>query len=116
MEEVTKCLVCGSTEFVPFIACKDHTVTKEDFQIQSCKSCGFKFTSPRPSENEIIKYYKSEDYISHTNTKTGLIHRLYHWVRSYTLIKKLQLVMHHSVKEGSNFGFWLWRGCFSFGV
>lgn len=112
MEEVNKCLVCGTNEFVPFIVCKDHTVTKEDFQIQSCKSCGFKFTSPRPTESEIIRYYKSEDYISHTNTKTGLIHRLYHWVRSYTLIKKLQLVMHHSVKKGTILDFGCGVGAF----
>src|ERR1700740_3342693 len=93
MEIISKCLICGSNELVPFIQCKDFTVSRETFSIQSCSRCGFKFTSPRPNLEEIGPYYKSEEYVSHSDTKTGLIHKLYHWVRSYTLIKKLQLVI-----------------------
>lgn len=101
MEKVEKCIVCGETEFKPFLACTDFTVSKEKFNIVKCGSCGFCFTSPRPSLVEIGPYYKSEEYISHSDTKKGLISKMYHWVRSYTLIKKLQLVMHHSVKRGT---------------
>ncbi|MDP2386948.1 MAG: class I SAM-dependent methyltransferase [Bacteroidota bacterium] len=112
MEVVEKCIVCGSSKFEPFIQCKDFTVSRETFAIQSCTGCGFKFTSPRPSAEKIGPYYKSEEYISHSNTKTGLIHKLYHWVRSYTLIKKLQLVMHHSVRQGTILDFGCGTGAF----
>ncbi|HEY1038691.1 MAG TPA: class I SAM-dependent methyltransferase [Bacteroidia bacterium] len=112
METVEKCIVCGSSNFEPFIKCKDFTVSHETFEIQKCSSCGFRFTSPRPSSTEIGPYYKSEDYISHSNTKTGLIHKMYHWVRSYTLIKKLQLVMTHSVKQGTILDFGCGTGAF----
>lgn len=112
MEVVEKCIVCGSSKFEPFIQCKDFTVSRETFAVQSCSSCGFKFTSPRPSADKIGPYYKSEEYVSHSNTKTGLIHKLYHWVRSYTLIKKLQLVMHHSVKQGAILDFGCGTGAF----
>lgn len=86
------CPVCKSDQFIPFISCKDYTVSNEEFDIVECASCGFKFTNPRPAEDIIGSYYKSEDYVSHTNTKKGLINRLYHIVRSYTLKKKLRLV------------------------
>lgn len=89
---IDNCPVCNSTEFVPFLACKDYTVSQELFNIVSCKACNFKFTNPRPMDSEIGKYYKSEDYVSHTNTKKGLINKLYHVIRSYTLKKKLGLV------------------------
>jgi len=79
--------------------CKDNTASKESFTIVECADCGFKFTSPRPLESELGKYYKSENYISHSDSKKGIVSKLYHWVRSYTLLKKLQLVFHYSGKK-----------------
>lgn len=67
-------------------------MSQETFNIVSCSACGFKYTNPRPSDDTIGQYYKSEDYVSHTNTKKGLINRLYHMVRSHTLKKKLGLI------------------------
>lgn len=90
--KLDNCPVCGSNKHQPFVSCKDYTVSQETFQIVSCADCDFRFTNPRPSDDTIGKYYKSEDYVSHTNTKKGLINRLYHLVRSYTLKKKLSLI------------------------
>ena len=101
MENIEKCQICGNTKIDFFIECIDFTVSHDKFKIQRCSSCGFKFTSPRPYSSDIGRYYKSESYISHSNTKKGIVNRAYHVVRSYTLIKKLQLLMHYSVKKGS---------------
>ena len=92
MLTLEKCLVCGSNQFEPFLVCKDHTVSKENFNIVSCKACGFKFTNPRPEDSVIGDYYKAEEYISHTNTNKGIVNKLYHVVRSRTLKKKLRLI------------------------
>ncbi len=92
MLTIEKCLVCGSTQFEPFLVCKDYTVSKETFNIVTCKSCGFKFTNPRPENSVIGNYYKAESYVSHTNSKKGIVNRLYHIVRNYTLKQKLKLV------------------------
>lgn len=92
MISLDKCLVCGSNQFEPFLVCKDHTVSQENFNIVSCKSCGFKFTNPRPEDSIIGNYYKAESYVSHTNTKKGIVNRLYHVVRNHTLKKKVALV------------------------
>ena len=112
METINTCLVCGSNEITNFMDCKDYTVSQKTFTIQECIKCKFKFTSPRPSSNEIGSYYKSEDYISHSDTKKGLIHRLYHLIRTYTLIKKLQLIMRFSVKKGKLFDYGCGTGVF----
>jgi 2-polyprenyl-3-methyl-5-hydroxy-6-metoxy-1,4-benzoquinol methylase len=98
MEEVKECPICKSTRQSLFLECEDYTVSHEVFQIKQCGQCGFKFTSPRPAPDELGRYYKSEEYVSHSDTKKGLINKLYHGVRSHTLIKKLQLVLKYSSK------------------
>jgi 2-polyprenyl-3-methyl-5-hydroxy-6-metoxy-1,4-benzoquinol methylase len=92
METIHICPVCKGDNFSPFLACVDHTVSRETFQIVQCNSCGFKLTNPRPEESVLGKYYKSEDYVSHSNTKKGFINSTYQSVRKYTLLKKLQLI------------------------
>ncbi len=92
LQKITSCPVCKGTDFEHFLSCKDYTVSLESFNIVSCKACNFKFTNPRPSDSEIGKYYKSEDYVSHSDTKKGLINRLYHVVRTRTLKQKLNLI------------------------
>lgn len=92
MEILSNCPVCNSLNFKPFLICKDNTVSRETFNIIECVSCGFKFTNPRPEENKLGDYYKSEEYVSHSNTNKGLINTAYQMVRKYTLLKKLQLI------------------------
>ena len=92
METLTDCPVCSGKQFNSFISCKDYTVSHETFQIAQCASCGFKFTNPRPSETEIVKYYQSEDYISHSNTSKGIINSLYKVARKFTISQKVNLI------------------------
>src|SRR5688572_5757475 len=92
IKNYTHCPVCKATGFSHFLTCEDHTVSHEKFNIVSCNSCDFKFTNPIPDESVIGNYYKSDDYISHSDTKQGLISKMYHTVRKRTLKQKLQLV------------------------
>jgi 2-polyprenyl-3-methyl-5-hydroxy-6-metoxy-1,4-benzoquinol methylase len=92
MFNYTNCPLCKGMAFEKFITCEDYTVSHERFNIVSCKNCGFKFTNPIPEISELFDYYKSEDYISHSDTKKGIISKLYHAVRNYTLKKKLGLI------------------------
>ncbi|MES2512649.1 MAG: class I SAM-dependent methyltransferase [Bacteroidota bacterium] len=92
MLTINKCVVCGSNHFEPFLVCKDYTVSQESFNIVSCSSCGFKFTNPRPENSVLGDYYKAESYVSHTNSKKGIVNKLYHIVRNYTLKRKMNLV------------------------
>ena len=61
MEELKYCPVCNHEDFEFFKTCVDYTVSKEKFSIVNCMKCGFKFLNPRPSANELSKYYESVD-------------------------------------------------------
>jgi 2-polyprenyl-3-methyl-5-hydroxy-6-metoxy-1,4-benzoquinol methylase len=92
MQQLLACPICGSVERGAFLTCTDFTVSKETFAIVSCKGCGFKYTNPRPDDSALGEYYKSENYISHSNTSKGIINYLYQHVREITLKRKLRLV------------------------
>ena len=86
------CPVCGSTEINNVISVKDFTVSGQIFNIAECKSCTLRFTQNVPDAASISPYYKSENYISHSNTSEGLINRLYQSVRKRTLKQKRKLI------------------------
>lgn len=88
----TSCPACNSGDISPALKVKDYTVSKEIFDIWECHSCSLRFTQDVPGPASIGKYYQSEAYVSHSDTKKGLINRLYHLVRSYTLQSKRKLV------------------------
>lgn len=92
MEEVKSCPVCDNKIYQNFLSCKDYTASGKLFTIVSCNNCDFKFTNPRPSFEDINKYYEVPSYISHSNTKKGIINFLYHFARIYTLKKKIKLI------------------------
>jgi SAM-dependent methyltransferase len=95
MNQLSNCPCCGGSRFAPYLSCKDYTVSGESFSIVNCSDCNFKFTNPRPSDTVIGNYYKSDDYISHSDTKKGIVAKLYHVVRSYTLKQKENLLLKH---------------------
>ena len=82
------CPLCDSKNIAGFLKAKDHLLTKEEFGIWKCSSCGFIFTQGIPVSEEIGRYYQSQDYISHSDTRKGLMNRIYHVSRSLMLMKK----------------------------
>lgn len=88
----TYCPVCGSADFHNVLQATDHTVSGDSFWIAECASCTLRFTQDVPDAQAIAPYYKSENYISHSNTAKGLTNRLYHIVRKRTLTHKRKLV------------------------
>tara|TARA_R110002049_G_scaffold51245_5_gene145087 strand:- start:4350 stop:5210 length:861 start_codon:yes stop_codon:yes gene_type:complete len=71
---------------------KDHSVSGEVFELIQNSEFGFMETSPLPDSDKLSDYYKSEDYISHTDSKRNLFEKAYHLVRSISLKKKLKLI------------------------
>lgn len=100
VEQLAECPVCGNQSFSTWLTCKDFLVSEKEFTIQSCEKCGFKATNPRPVENEIGRYYQSEEYISHSDTRKGIISQLYHSVRSITVQQKVKLITALSPGKG----------------
>lgn len=92
MTEVKECPICGSRSFSDYLSIVDNSISKERFQIIKCKDCNLRITSPRPNDEDLYKYYESEDYVSHSDTNKGLINYLYQSVKSITLRKKESLI------------------------
>ena len=88
----TNCPVCGSGDIKNVLLAKDYTCSNENFVIAECTACTLRFTQDVPEAASIGQYYKSENYISHTNTSRGLINRLYQSVRKRTLKNKRRLI------------------------
>jgi len=96
------CPLCGSAEIKNVLLAKDHTVSGETFVIAECSSCTLRFTQDVPDANSISPYYKSEDYISHSNTSKGFVNSLYKIIRKKTLIKKRILIKRLTgIKKGN---------------
>ncbi|MDI1353996.1 MAG: class I SAM-dependent methyltransferase [bacterium] len=111
MYNYTNCPVCKSQTFSDFLNCEDYTVSHEKFNIVSCDACGFKFTNPLPDIEKLGSYYKSEEYISHSDTTKGLISKLYHLVRKRTIKAKLEIVSSH-VSRGTLLDYGCGTGAF----
>ena len=86
------CPSCNSPEIKLVLNARDHTVSKKEFAIWQCGNCSLRFTQDVPDAASVGHYYRSEDYISHTNTKKGLVNSLYHLVRKQTLAVKRRLI------------------------
>ncbi len=95
LHQITSCPICHSTGLKNSRRIKDYSISKETFTIQVCIQCGFNITNPRPADADLGKYYHSEDYVSHSSTKKGLINSLYHRVQKVNLRSKYRKVKKH---------------------
>ena len=91
-KQITTCNYCECDDLNSILKVRDLSVTKENFELLECFCCGLIHTNPQPEPQEIGKYYQSEDYISHTDTKNGFINSLYHLARKWTLNRKLNII------------------------
>ena len=107
------CPICNTTsgEFVS--RCIDHSVTRETFDIVRCKSCGYAQTVPLPDKLTIGKYYETDDYISHSETRSGILNKLYllvRWVNvkaKSNIVKRIAYCRDNLLDVGCGTGFFL---------
>lgn len=95
----SECPACKSAEIAKALVAKDDTVSKENFEIWKCAVCGLLFTQDIPNQASIGQYYKASSYVSHSDTKDGLINKLYHRVRKITLKQKVEMVKKYTGKS-----------------
>jgi len=86
-----ECPVCRSKSFNPVFEATDHVVSGDSFGIVECGDCHVRLTRPIPDEKEILPYYDTDDYVSHSETTRGFINRLYTVVRKAMIIRKRKL-------------------------
>ncbi|MEI8076029.1 MAG: class I SAM-dependent methyltransferase [Bacteroidota bacterium] len=93
------CPVCNSDAILKVLDIQDYTVSQEIFEVWHCAQCSFRFTQNIPIASKIGPYYQSANYVSHSDTQEGFIHRAYHLVRNYTLKVKRQLIQNATGKQ-----------------
>lgn len=80
----------------PVLKVKDHSVSGEQFELLHNERYDMLETYPQPAGDQLPRYYLSEDYISHTDSKKSLFEKVYHLVKAYSLKQKLKLIEQHS--------------------
>lgn len=83
-----------------YLTVKDYTVSGETFGLYRDEKMDMLITFPKPNENDLHKYYESEDYISHTDGKGSLVEMLYQLVKKFALKKKVNLINEMHPKKG----------------
>jgi len=74
----------------PYLNCKDHTVSGEEYSVMFNEEYKMLVTSPVPKN--LFNYYKSKNYISHTDSKKTFFDKAYQVVKKITLKHKLRLI------------------------
>ncbi|WP_159022129.1 class I SAM-dependent methyltransferase [Formosa sp. L2A11] len=75
-----------------YLKCKDYSVSGEYFELIHDADLDILVTTPQPKEDKLGAYYKSEDYISHTDAQRNLFEKAYHAVKRIALKRKLNLI------------------------
>lgn len=96
-----QCSLCNSKNIKYKNTFKDEFLSKEKFELWQCEDCGFEFTQKIPSIDHIGKYYESKEYVSHSNTKQGIIYKLYNMVREQMLITKQNWVKKYASSKSN---------------
>ncbi len=84
-----------------YLSVKDYLVSGESFDLIYDPELDFLKTFPQPKIEDLSKYYESEDYISHTDEKSGLFSSLYQLVKKWSLQKKVKLIFSQNNGFGS---------------
>jgi 2-polyprenyl-3-methyl-5-hydroxy-6-metoxy-1,4-benzoquinol methylase len=73
-------------EHLEIMRATDYMLSKEEFELVYDSTYDMYKTEPVPPD--IDRYYQSEDYISHTDSKRGLKEIVYQWVKQFQLGQK----------------------------
>jgi len=87
--------------FDNYLKTKDFLVSGESFDLVYDKELDLLKTVPQPKLEELGRYYESEDYISHTDEKKGLLSSVYQLVKKWSLRNKTKLIFTQNSGVGS---------------
>ena len=100
--DYNKCLCCNSKNIAFLIACKDHVVSNNLFDIYECNDCGFRFTQNVPTIENISQYYYSDKYLPHSNNNLDIFGKIFQYSRNYTVRWKVDFVLKTTQKNNGS--------------
>lgn len=84
-----------------FIKVQDHSVSQESFDLLLDEELQLLKTHPQPSQENLPRYYESEDYISHTDGKRSLFEKVYHIIKRKAIRDKVALITKCQPQKGT---------------
>jgi 2-polyprenyl-3-methyl-5-hydroxy-6-metoxy-1,4-benzoquinol methylase len=97
MKTITTCPVCESP-LDSYMETKDFFGQQEGFELLKCPSCGLIETNPQPDPKEILKYYKSNSYVSHGQSKGYIFDQVYRKIQKRNHLYKYKHIVKHKGK------------------
>ncbi|MFM2264833.1 MAG: Ubiquinone biosynthesis O-methyltransferase [Bacteroidota bacterium] len=92
----------NTTPQTPYLSqVEDYTVSHQKFDLQYDSRFDLLHTFPQPPASELGKYYESDDYISHTDSKRSWFEKAYHMVKKRALNQKVQLLEKYQPNKGN---------------
>ena len=79
---------------------RDYTVSGKEFELRYNEDLDMLETFPRPEIHELPEYYKSEKYISHTDSSVSFFDKVYQRVKNYMIDKKLDWIEKEKKSRG----------------
>jgi SAM-dependent methyltransferase len=89
------------TESSNYLRTKDFLVSGESFDLVYDASKDMLFTTPKPGVDSLGSYYESDAYISHTDSKNGIMEVLYQRIKIVALKQKLRLISRLNSGKGT---------------
>lgn len=75
-----------------YLKVKDYLVSGEEFMLAENEFGDLLQTIPVPEIEKLPEYYKSENYISHTDTKKSFTEKVYHFVKGIAIKQKVSFI------------------------
>jgi len=82
-----------------YLKCKDYTVSNEQFKLRFHDNYDMLVTYPMPKIEDLGGYYKSEKYISHTDSNESLVDKVYQKVKKHTIKSKVKSISKYKIGE-----------------
>jgi 2-polyprenyl-3-methyl-5-hydroxy-6-metoxy-1,4-benzoquinol methylase len=118
MERV-KCALCGSEKHSMVLTAEDYRfhTTDEKFNLVKCRGCGLVYVNPRPTKEEMSKFYP-RDYYGKQNRMAKVIvkHLLYMKIRKIMSFRKKGRILDVGCGEGGFLLNFKERGWEAYGV
>ena len=71
--EYVKCDLCGADDTSLLFTARDIDLSGKDlFNVVRCKKCGLVYLNPRPTKQELGKFYPEEYFLGHADTEGGI--------------------------------------------
>ncbi|WP_340076263.1 class I SAM-dependent methyltransferase [Leptobacterium sp. I13] len=84
-----------------YITCKDHYVSEKEFELWYNKKYDMLITVPQPEKEELPSYYKTQNYISHTDARKSFFEKAYQTVKKQNTVFKVKTINKLHPKKGT---------------